>query len=51
MAADPSSLMLSELWRKATHSGANGCVEAALVEAPHLWPVDTATVTEADIAV
>jgi Domain of unknown function (DUF397) len=45
MAADPSSLTLAELWRKGSRSGGNGCVEAALVPAPHLSPVEvTATV-------
>jgi hypothetical protein len=51
MAADPSSLMLAGLWRKATHSGGNGCVEAVLVAAPHLLPVDAATKAEPDTAV
>jgi hypothetical protein len=51
MAADPSSLMMAGLWRKATHSGGNGCVEAALVAASHLWPVDAATMAEVDTAV
>lgn len=51
MAADPSSLTLAGLWRKATHSGGNGCVEAALVVGSHLLPADPATMAGADTAV
>jgi hypothetical protein len=50
MAADPSLLVLAEPWRKGTHSGNGGCVEAAVVAAPRPWPVGVATAAEVDIS-
>jgi Domain of unknown function (DUF397) len=42
MAADPSSLVLAEPWRKGTRSGSGGCVEAARLAHVAFWPADTA---------
>jgi hypothetical protein len=50
MAADPSSLMLAEPWRKGTRSGNGGCVEAAVVATPHPWPVGAVAAAEVDIS-
>jgi hypothetical protein len=42
MAADPSSLVLAEPWRKGTRSGSTGCVEAARLVVDVSAPVSTA---------
>jgi hypothetical protein len=48
MAADPSSLVLAEPWRKGTRSSASGCVEAARLIAGASQRADMAAVPYVD---